>query len=329
MLNLYIDFEIFVDFIKRQPLGGIIQSNIEEIDRWNSLWKFLLNGCNLTILNFPELNDNNCNNIEFQFLKQLSLNRGISNFNTNNFKKPFKHTFDLKAHYQSIYFLKEEDINERLKFVSKNPIPIAFQDGYLDLFNKLSLGDNSSVVIPVGKTEGDFISWDILFNYFHFVTDIVIADNYILDDRSIIESNFFEILKKFNAINNVFNLTIVTFEKSENKKLDHSKEVEFIRDKLIELNISCRIHLILLNRELKEHDRGIFTNFLRLKSGDSFNFLNSNGQIITKGTELDFYPLTNYKLFDVNKIALSSIKKKILKSKVKESDLVHNRLFKS
>ena len=78
-----------------------------------------------------------------------------------------------------------------------------------------------------------------------------------------------------------------------------------------------------MTRKLKEHDRGIFTNFLRLKSGDSFNFLNSQGEVITN-TEIDIYPLTNHMLNKVNKITLESIERKINKSEEKNKFVIHH-----
>jgi hypothetical protein len=329
MLNLYIDFEIFVDFINKEPIGGVLNSANNEIENWNELWRFIKNGCNLTILNIPEIDEENINNLEFQYLRELSIGRNKSEIRlTKNFKKPFKNTFDLKKEFQSIFFLKENNLVERSKYLNKNPIPIGFEDNYLELFHKISLQKNEGVVKPVGKTDVENFSWNIIKEYFHFVTDIVIVDNYILKNKLLAESNFFEIVKQFHSINRVLNLTIVTYEQFKEPKLDFDDESNFIRYKLNEMGIQCKLNLILLTAMSKEHDRGIFTNFLRLKSGDSLNFINSSGEIVTSGTELDFHPLTNQNLFEVNDIALKSIMKKINKTPKKNKHLIiENRLL--
>ena len=59
-----------------------------------------------------------------------------------------------------------------------------------------------------------------------------------------------------------------------------------------ERNINCNLQLVLAENEVKEHDRGIFTNYLRIKSGDSFNYFDSYGNVETKGTDITFASMT-------------------------------------
>ena len=319
MLNLYLDYYIYVDYLANEPIGGVLDTNFEEKENWNKFLRFIISECNLTILNMPE-------NIDTPYITLLTSGRNETKVKfTKNFKKPYKNTFDLKTEFQSIFFLKEENQIERENYLKKNPIPIAFEDGYMELFHKISLGSNESIVKDIGKKENDIFSWIIIKEYFHFVTDIVLVDNYILNDKSLAESNLFEIIKLFHSINNVLNLTIVTFEQY-NTKYVLEKELNFLREKLKKIGVDCKLSLVLLPRQLKEHDRGIFTNFLRLKSGDSFNFLNSHGEVITN-TEIDIYPLTNHKLNKVNKITLESIERKINKTEEKNKFVTFNRLL--
>lgn len=320
MLNLYLDYEIFVDFIKKEPVGSVLDTNFEEKEKWNKFFRFIKTECNLTILNIPD-------NIEFPALNLLTEGRNETNVKLNkNFKKPHKYKFDLKTEFQSIFFLREDNQKERENYIEKNPIPIAFQDGYLELFHKISLGKNERIVMDIGKKDNDVFSWQIINEYFHYVTDVVIYDNYILKNKTLAKSNIIEILKMFNSINKVLNIAVITFENYK-PKLDLKTELDFIREQLNKIGIQCKLSLILLTSELREHDRGIFTNYLRLKSGDSFNFIDKKGKIITKGTELDFYPLTNSALNKANEITLKSIEGKINKTQDKNKFITFNRLL--
>lgn len=57
---------------------------------------------------------------------------------------------------------------------------------------------------------------------------------------------------------------------------------------------------IVLSRELNEHDRTLFTNYKTFVSGDSFNYLDSQGERITNGRYLHVSShvyTNNYKIF--------------------------------
>ena len=113
---------------------------------------------------------------------------------------------------------------------------------------------------------------------------MLIIDNYIFD-KNVWESNLIELLKVFGARTPVkFNLLIVSFEGSK-FKIDINIGND-LKNKLIQCGINCNLCIILAPTQLKEHDRTILTNYLRIKSGDSFNYFNSNGDYITKGTEI-------------------------------------------
>lgn len=124
-------------------------------------------------------------------------------------------------------------------------------------------------------------------------TDVVIVDNYIFSSDELILSNFEKILIELSKATPVrFNLTIYTFEGFDKYKIDGRSLIRQINSIVEENKINCNIQLIIADNRVKEHDRGIFTNYLRIKSGDSFNYFDLHGEVITKGTDIDFVSLT-------------------------------------
>lgn len=322
MLKLYLDYSIFCDFVEREP-KSVLEVDKEFRKTWSALWDFIESGSDLTLINVPE----NTNESSTRYLTLLTKNRVKSTIRIErNFKAPFKFKFDLDEHFQSIFFLNEISEERKRKYVSVNSIPIAFAEDYLSEFSKLALV-NCDKGKSVRKINGNFNSWQDLENYLFYASDVVIADNYLLSDSSLIESNFIGIVKKLYEIRNDLNLTIVTYNDPKHP-FELQKLVEEIKLRLKECFLKEKFNLILLNKDLKEHDRGIFTNYLRIKSGDSFNFFNSSGGIITKGTELDFYSLQDKVYFNMTLVALEAIK--IASEKTNESKkhlTIKNRLL--
>jgi hypothetical protein len=322
MLKLYLDYSIFCDFIEREP-KSVLDVDKEFRKTWNALWDFIESGSDLTLINVPE----NTNDTAIRYLTLLTKNRGKSIVRIErNFKAPFKCKFDLDEHFQSIFFLNEISEERKRKYVSANSIPVAFAENYLSEFSKLALLSYDKGK-SVRKIQGNFNSWKDLENYLIHLSDVVIADNYLFSDKSLIESNFIGIVKKLYEVKNDLNITIVTYNDPKHP-FDLKKLVEEIKLRLKEFSLKEKFNLILLNKDLKEHDRGIFTNFLRIKSGDSFNFFNSSGEIVTKGTELDFYSLQDKVHFNMTQVALDALK--IASKKTNESKkhvTIKNRLL--
>lgn len=120
-------------------------------------------------------------------------------------------------------------------------------------------------------------------------TDVIISDSFILSDVSLIQSNLFSIWEKLDSLTPIkYNILIVTHE--GNPKMDIKKEFDKINEFRIKKNLKGNLSLVFTSFVDKEHDRNIFMNYIRVKSGDSFNYFNSKQNIITKGTEIDIYP---------------------------------------
>lgn len=72
-----------------------------------------------------------------------------------------------------------------------------------------------------------------------------------------------------------------------------------------------------------EHDRTLFTNYLRLKSGDSFNYFSSSGSKITNGREMDILSLASRNFYNLYKDLLQDINTYVQDCKVNKPSMIH------
>ena len=308
MLETIIDYTIFDEFTKKQP-KPLPLGNEEENQIWNSFWSFLKCGTDVNITNYDGQQ-----NI---FLNLLTSGRkGTTCKLQEKFNKPHKFRFPKNQNINSIFFLKEESSNGKEKYRKNNGFVFGFNDDFLDVWKEISL-INRPKVLPVRKRAGlRFSSWKQLKDYALPFTDMIIVDNYMLDE-SVWDFNLFEIIKHLAANNSVaFNLLLLSFIKEKNLPEKRVRDLhEKISQKLSELNIRCNLSIALATQEIKEHDRGVFTNYIRIKSGDSFVYFNRNGHTITHGTDIDFHPLVENDKFNAYEAALKDISRiiKVLK----------------
>lgn len=299
MLNTIIDYSVFEHLTQNQP-PQIPVGTQEENDLWNSLWKYLKQGSNIVLTNY-----NSQQNI---FLNSLTTGRKGTTFKSvATFKKPHKCKFPKDQNIQTVYFLDEQSESERIKYRKNNSLLFGFLDDYPIQWKKLSLFGMHKV-LPVRKnTKTKFGSWNQLSGYILPFSDLIIVDNYMFDE-TIWDSNLFRIIEEFDKkCNTKFNLLLVSFVHS--KILGAIGDVEGkINDKLKQMDIACNLSVVLANETIKEHDRGIFTNYLRIKSGDSFVYFDKNDAFITKGTDIDFHTLAEGDKFNASEAALINIK---------------------
>ena len=94
---------------------------------------------------------------------------------------------------------------------------------------------------------------------------------------------------------------------SGNKLISYGNIAQKVKEKLKELKVNCNLSVVMAPQAIKEHDRGIFTNYLRIKSGDSFIYFDKNGKYKTKGTDIDFHSLTSADKFNASEAALKNL----------------------
>ena len=327
MLKTILDYGIFEDFTTNQP-KPVPLGTIEDINTWNSFWEFLKSGSDVTITNYK--------NEENIFLNDLTTGRkGTGCKLKEKFNRPNKFSFPKKTDIKSVFFIDEPTDNGKTSYRQKNGFVFGFKEDYLPVWKDLSLLDKPKV-LPLRKSARvKFQSWSQLADYIPPFTDLIIVDNYMFDE-TIWDYNLFRIIEEFSKKTPVkFNLLLLSF--MDDRKLTNTfvKNIyDEIKSKLDDKGINCNLSIALANQSIKEHDRGIFTNYIRIKSGDSFSYFDKNGKIITKGTDIDFHPLVETDKINASEAALYDIKEIIDKlagdPKTKEKRLagdLKNRLL--
>jgi len=306
MLKTIIDFEIIEQFLslkqpdRRDPI----------YHTYSTFWKFIKEECYLEIFNFDKTRNSN-------FISELTTGRGNAELSIKEeYKEPYKCEIKVIDPFSN-FGLVENHEEKRKKYEKLNGLLISFQDDYLDKWERISLSKIPDS-LPVRKYfDGiKFKSWEQLGDYLLPFTDVVISDNYLLSDDSLIESNLMPILLQLNKATTVrYNLTIVTIE-GEKYKLDGEKVFKKLLSFKLENQLNCELSLV-INKgyELGEHDRGIFMNYLRIYSGDSFNYFNSKKEIITKGTDIQFKSMAFPANFNTANAALENISAIVKKMK--------------
>ncbi len=302
MLKTIIDYTILDSFFKNQPppipVGSELDHNV-----WLSFWSYIKSGSDLCITNSTDIS----NDYKNVFLTDLTTGRkGTKCIFNNNFKTPYKFVFPKKQNVKSMFFLNVIDNSEKTKYRNKNGYLFGFNDDYMKIWKDFALIGKPEVLPVRKKAKINFNSWHQLSDYILPFTDLIIVDNYMLDE-SIWEYNLFRILEEFNSKATVkFNLLLVSYDP---KGAMNIVELNNKINSLLKLKkINCDLSIILANQQIKEHDRGLFSNYIRIKSGDSFTFFNKKGDFITKGTDIDFHTLSKPDKINASDEALKNIK---------------------
>lgn len=291
------------DFFQKQPPQAPL-GELEEIELWNSFWKFLKKETDLCIIN--PLDELITNPLYGHFINGLTQGRGVAKF-THEPLKTYKHELKSESPF-SVYFLNESDDAEKMKFRKKNGFVIGFNDDYIDGWSKLKML-HLPTSIPIRKTINDCIikTWYDLKPFILPFTDVVMVDSYILSDPSLVPSNLEQIMKVLDESTPVkYNFTLVTFEGGRKGQID------YYYDMLLGIKrrhgLKATISLLLCDSVWKEHDRFIMTNYTRWTSGDSFNYFDAKGQLVTKGTEMHVLPLVDPELHQSSSSILQSLR---------------------
>lgn len=198
--------------------------------------------------------------------------------------------FDL-TQLSAIYLINDEKISV-LK--DKGAILIGDIGEEIEVFKQLFLHHNDykfDKKIKIGSSE--FSSWNDLSLYSFVTSDIIIIDSFILSDNSLIDSNLISYLKTLCSKARC-KVNIVIYTNTKEANVSYAVLSQSIRDAIesitgIKPNITLIKYRDQKNVEsVAEHDRTIFTNYLRVYSGDTFNYFKSDGSKITKGREIHY-----------------------------------------
>jgi len=194
----------------------------------------------------------------------------------------------------AIYLLNDENINS-LKVTGA--VLVGSPGEEIQVFNRLFLLQNDYDFhkdIAIGGPE--LTSWNDLAKYAMPITDIVFIDSFILVDASLIPSNLIPYLELLcsNARTAVNIILYVDFECINVDLTTLKNQIKAS----IELITGHKPTFTLIRYRsrrgvdhLGEHDRTIFTNYVRIKSGDTYNYFLSDGSKYTTGRELTYNSL--------------------------------------
>jgi hypothetical protein len=316
MLETIIDSEIFIDFCKSRP-APVPEGTKQENNEWLSFWSFLQSDSDLKFIGYSDFN---AQKAESRFLSALTSGRGDAKINfVPKFNWP-KNGKLPKNPYPGSFFCLNLDVEEkRVQLTTQNGLLFAFMNNYKEQWQKLSNSDTFH--IRRGLKEGKLlVNWESLSPFILPFTDVIICDKFI-HQKDYRDKNLLEIIKLLDKhASKPYNLLIIT-----NKDNIHLDEFEsYLKEKIAENKLKANLGIVLSR---KEHDRCIIMNYMRIDSGDSFNYFNSAGTINTNGTELKLFPHCYPKNFNDTRIRLDAIQNIVKNERDDSRGNITNHLF--
>ena len=177
------------------------------------------------------------------------------------------------------------------------------------IFNSLFLHNHEYGFDRRLKIGKHFRNWNDIIDFALPFTDIIIIDQFIFSEFDRANHNLHRFLESIHH-NKTLKTNIVIFIK--NGEIELGKELKdftkIIRDSIKSAtNKKANITVIEVRdikniKSLAEHDRTVFTNYLRIYSGDTIsNYFNNDGTKKTNGREIEFSSLAKTEYFDLSK----------------------------
>lgn len=284
MLNAIVDRFILEDFYKSLTYYSPMKAPIDEQEFISSFRKFIKKDANLHIFNFSDRDI---------FINDLTQGRGDSKITRSlkSFTDPENFCSQL-SNPKSCYFIDLSDRLEQSNLRSSRGHFLAFLDEYKPKYRELSLiGRTTKFLVRDHNTTNGFRGWSALTSFVVPFTDMVFIDNYIFDDPDLYSKNLTPLLCELDSSTPIkYNLLFISRENKNGVKPNE------ILNQLLQIrkkhNLKYLVGVYLAKKSLSEHDRGIFMNYLHIKSRDSFNYYNVDGSLRTHGTEIEFCPYT-------------------------------------
>jgi len=288
MLTTTLDTTLLLDLIKSQP-RQIPFGSLEENIYWNSFWRFLKSETHLQIYNFNS-------SVDFQgfeiFLNELTTGRNESEIHISESPFSIPRNFKLGANIKpnNCFFINEPNKTSQLNYRKHNGYFFSFLEDYKKQYESLALLKLCKNLVIRENTRINILKkWSDISPYLTPFTDMVFIDNYIFKDENLHDNNLIPLLKTLDKSTPVgYNLFFVSYEDTK-EKID----VNHVFTKMLKIRkeneLKFELGVFIAKSEFKEHDRGIFMNYLRIRSGDSFNYFGADGELLTNGTDIEFY----------------------------------------
>jgi len=213
-----------------------------------------------------------------------------------------------------VYLINDSNVD---RFKELGAVLVSKVGDEMETFNSLFLKRNDYDFTKSLKIGGrEFKKWGDLKKYNLPLTDIVFIDRFILNDKSNLESNLISYLKVLcehsnSCVNIVF---YVEKKKVGTNLLEVMNSIKSAIASVTSKSPNVTIIEYTAQRDmdsLEEHDRTIFTNYLRIYSGDTFNYWYSTSLKKTKGRNLIYFSLAKKEEHDLVRDLISDLQENI------------------
>ena len=208
-----------------------------------------------------------------QFIKTLSEGIGDKKINyipekfpPRNLKSNSHNNFSAEE-LLSVYFINDETLH---KLKNKEDLLIADVGEEMPMFKMLFLNIDDYKFEKKLRIGSQFQSWSDFNNYYCPYTDLIIVDNFILSDVSLFETNLKGIVVNTLKDNIRKKINIIIFLKADQENVSFS-DLKANLKSLVEAKYTDSPNITIV-KHYAEHDRTILKNFVRVYSGDTFNY---------------------------------------------------------
>lgn len=177
----------------------------------------------------------------------------------------------------------------------------------------------------------DMGNWSVFNDHISPCSDIIIIDKYILCDETIYEHNIYSLINTLISPigESKINIAIVTSGSHYTPQTKTTFTPNWIAIKTkIKSNVKNKtkidpnVTFVLSPNDIAEHDRTIFTNYRRIYSGDTFNYFDCEGRIISKGKEVHLCSMADIDNYNLGMELISDVQKLVISIKGRNPDLI-------
>ena len=214
-----------------------------------------------------------------------------------------------KEELMAIYLLKDDMLSD---LSDKGVLLMGAVGDELKVLSKLYINRTDNDFCNIYNVQSGQFSWAVLNESIFPCAEIVLIDRYVFTVKcgkekkkgeceakksKIFELNLFPILRWACLRNKTSRMNIIVFTqvdmrvKGKDVEKETESNVDLIKKNVLGFRCAVNVTIILCPKNQYEHDRFLITNYLRLKSGDSFKYfgLDEEGKmkLQTHGAELD------------------------------------------
>lgn len=259
-LPIYCQLSFLLKFIQNRPNhkpDSLIESKEEKI--WNKFSEMIFQNTKVFIdADYAQI-EKNKNETKF-LVKQFSESVEIEHVNFD----------EIRLDLLDIHTIFLVD-NDKYRYENYGYVSISIDDLY-----------TNCLISEIEDTHFSFENklfdgWEELEKYNHPCNFMIISDNYILDNKDLVEENLMKILKHWlpkSIQNGKFQLIIITDNSKDRNQTKYDAEARFkYLEEIInrdDINVKILFNAK-TNRFFKQHGRNIITNYFQIYCGQGFS----------------------------------------------------------